>query len=114
MNKLVHWEIPSTDPAKSSRFYAGLFGWKIQESPGEYVLFDVEDGVGGGFNKVEKMPESGIEVYIGVDDIPTVLKRAGELGARTLQPKTGIGGGMGYWAAFADPCGCRIGIWSKT
>jgi predicted enzyme related to lactoylglutathione lyase len=29
MNKLIHWEIPSTDLVASTKFYAALFGWKI-------------------------------------------------------------------------------------
>ncbi len=115
MDKLVHWEIPSTDLEKSKKFFAGLFGWKMQDIPGgEYTLFEVEDGIGGGFNKVDKIPKPGIRVYIEVQDIPATLKKAEELGGKPAQDKTEIGGGMGFCAAFLDPCGCRIGLWSKT
>ena len=114
MNKLAHWEIPSTDLSKSTKFYAALFGWKMQSWSGDYALFEVEDGIGGGIAKVEKMPEPGIDVYVGVDDIPAALKKAETFGAKVERPKTEIGGGMGFFAFFRDPCGCRIGIWSKA
>jgi predicted enzyme related to lactoylglutathione lyase len=114
MNKLVHWEIPSTDLQKSSKFYSALFGWKIQSWSDTYAMFNVEDGVGGGIAKVEKMPEPGIDAYIGVDDIPAVLAKAEALGAKVEKPKTEIGGGMGFLAYFRDPCGCRIGLASKA
>ena len=64
--------------------------------------------------KVTKMPESAIRVYIEVDDIPATLKKAAELGGRTGEPKTEIGGGMGFAGSLHDPCGCLIGLWSKN
>ena len=114
MNSIVHWEIPSTDLAKSQAFYEALFGWEFEPfSPG-YAMFEVEDGVGGALELVETMRGPGIEVYIGVDDIPATLARAEQLGGSVVVQKTEIGGGMGYWAAILDPCGCRISVWSKT
>lgn len=114
MDKLVHWEIPVTDPAKTQEFYSALFGWKFQGWSDEYVLFEVTDGIGGALMKVEKMPEPGIRVYIGVEDVAAALARAEKLGARTAQPKTDIGKEMGFAGSFLDPWGCLIGLWSKT
>jgi uncharacterized protein len=114
MNKLVHWEIPSTDLSKSTKFYSALFGWRFQSWSETYAMFSVEGGVVGGIAKAEKMPESCIDVYVGVDDIPAVLARVEALGGKVDQPKTDIGGGMGFLAFFRDPCGCRIGVASET
>jgi predicted enzyme related to lactoylglutathione lyase len=47
MDKLIHWEIPSTDLAKSTKFYSALFGWKMQSWSDSYAIFSVEDGVQG-------------------------------------------------------------------
>ena len=113
MSKLVHWEIPSTDLAVSTRFYTDLFGWSFAPWGDDYATFDVADGVGGGISKVEKMPAPCIEVYIGVADIPATLAKVETLGGKVIQPKTEIGGGMGNMAFFQDPCGCRIGLWSQ-
>ncbi len=113
MHNLVHWEIPATDIARSREFYSRLFGWKMTESGPDYVMFDVEDGIGGGIFRVPAMPEPCIDVYIRVADIPETLRRVEELGGKVEKPKTEIGGGYGYYAFFRDPCGCRIGIWSR-
>lgn len=113
MNKLVHWEIPTTDLEASSRFYSELFGWSMQPAGEGYILFAVEDGVGGGLNKVDEMPAPCIEVYIGVPDIAAALAKATALGGRTVHEKVEIGGGMGFWAAVEDPGGCRIAVWSE-
>ncbi len=114
MDKLCHWEIPTTDLKKSTKFYSSLFGWKMQSWSENYALFDVEEGIGGGISKVDKMPEPCIDVYVKVEDILATLKNAEELGAKVEKPKTEIGGGMGFYAFLRDPCGCRIGVWSKT
>jgi predicted enzyme related to lactoylglutathione lyase len=113
MDKLIHWEIPSTDVKKSGEFLTKLFGWKTQQFSPDYLMFEVEDGVGGGIAKVEKMPEPCIDVYIKVADIPAALAKAESLGARIERPKTEIGGGMGFYAYLRDPCGCRVGLWSQ-
>lgn len=113
MNSLCHWEIPASDLKRSGDFYAQLFGWKMAGYSDNYIMFDVEDGIGGGIFKVEKMPEPCIDVYIKVADIPQTLKRVEELGGKIEKPKTEIGGGFGYYAFFRDPCGCRIGLWAK-
>ena len=47
MNGLCYWEIPSTNVAKSSAFYAKLFGWKMEPSSEGYVMFQVQGGLGG-------------------------------------------------------------------
>lgn len=113
MNNLCYWEIPATDLKRSADFYAKLFGWKMAESGSNYIMFDVEHGIGGGIFKVDKMPEACIDVYIKVADIPEMLKRVEELGGMVERSKTEIGGDYGFYAYFRDPCGCRIGIWSK-
>lgn len=115
MSKLVHWEIPSNDLAKSKEFYEKLFGWKFQQWSEDYALFDAKGAVSGALMKVESLPEpgTGIRVYVGVEDMPATLARVEELGGKTQQPKTDIGGGMGFAGSFTDPCGCLIGLWSE-
>ena len=115
MSKLVHWEIPSNDLAKSKEFYEKLFGWKFQQWSEDYALFDAKGAVSGALMKVESLPEpgTGIRVYVGVEDLPATLARVEELGGKTQQQKSDIGGGMGFAGSFTDPCGCLIGLWSE-
>lgn len=114
MGHLVHWEIPSTDVQRSADFYRQMFGWEMAELNDQYIMFDDEGGVGGGISKVETMPAPAIAVYIDVDDIPAALARAESLGGTTARGRTEIGGDNGYFGELRDPCGCLIGIWSKT
>ena len=113
MSRLCHWEIPSTDVGGSAKFYADLFGWRMQAFDATYTMFDVADGVGGGIQHVDSVPDPCIQVYVSVDDIPAALARVEELGGHSVMPKTEIGGGMGFMAFFTDPCGCQIGLWSE-
>jgi len=79
-----------------------------------YALFEVKDGIGGGFNKVESIvPNTGYMNYIQVEDITETLKRIEEAGGKTVLPKTSIGE-PGYIAIFSDPCGARMGLWAKS
>lgn len=115
MNKLVHFDIQSTDIEKSKAFYTGLFGWKSQQWSPDYALFEYADGSGGGgFSLVESIPAPCIEIYIEVEDIEAVLAKAVSLGGTISTPKREIGGGMGFLARFEDCCGCLVGLWSKN
>ncbi len=113
MHSICHYEIPSTDFAKSKVFYESLFDWKLTEMPdGSYMVFEIEGGIGGGFNKVEQATADGIQIYIHVADIPATLAKAEELGGKTAKAKTSISE-HGNYALFTDPCGAQIGIWSR-
>jgi len=115
MHSICHWEIPSTDFEKSHQFYEGLFGWKLHPMPEmDYLLFEVENGIGGGFNKVDSISDGGIFAYIRVEDIPAILARVPGLGGEVLEEKTPINEGVfGYQAIFRDSCGVKMGIWSR-
>jgi len=115
MNGLCYWEIPSKNVAKSSAFYAKLFGWKMEPSTEDYMMFQVKGGLGGGIQKVKKAPGLGVMVYIEVRDIPATLKKVVKLGGKVVKPKTEIGNDWGFWAAFKDPGGCSsVALWSRS
>lgn len=113
MSGIVHWEIPTTDLAASRAFYEGLFGWTFEPFSPSYLMFHVDEGVGGALTLVDAVPAACIEVYISVADLEAALDRARELGGTVAEARTEIGNGMGYWAAIEDPCGCRIALWSR-
>lgn len=110
---VVHVEISATDLAAASRFYADLFGWKIEHIPEmNYATFEPSEGVGGGFNPVtEENPAGSVVVYIGTDDIEASLAKVEQLGGKTTWPKTEIPG-MGWFATFTDPSGNNIGLFT--
>jgi predicted enzyme related to lactoylglutathione lyase len=39
MNEVVHFEIPADDMARAKKFYASVFGWKLEDVPGmDYTM----------------------------------------------------------------------------
>ena len=112
---IVHLELSATDPAAASRFYADLFGWKIEHNAEfDYYIFSGEGGPRGGFVKPDgKDHKAGdVIVYIDTDDIDATLKSVVALGGRILQPKTAIPG-VAWYALFADPTGNRLGVYTR-
>jgi predicted enzyme related to lactoylglutathione lyase len=113
MNGLCYWEIPSRNVSKSSEFYARLFGWKMTPSTDDYVMFSAKSGLGGGIQRVKQAPGSGVMAYVEVKDIPAMLRKVTGLGGKVVKTKTAIGNDWGFWAAFKDPGGCTLGLWSR-
>src|SRR6266571_1385900 len=116
-HSIVHIEIPATDPASTSKFYANLFDWKLQVDPTfNYHMFQAEPGPGGGFGQVGeatggyKLGE--VLIYVSTDDIDATLARVEALGGKTLQPKAEIPN-AGWFAIFADPTGNRIALFKS-
>ncbi len=112
---IVHLELSAVDPAAASRFYADLFGWKIEHNADfDYYIFSGEGGPRGGFVKPDGNQHKAGEVvvYIGTDDIDAALKKVEALGGKVLQPKTEIRG-VAWYALFADPTGNRLGLYTR-
>lgn len=112
MNKLVYWEILTTDLQAAADFFAALFGWRMERSTDDYVMFHVEGGMGGGIQLVDEPPGLGLMTYVQVEDIPTTLARVRALGGTVLRERTDIGRGDGFTGNFEAPGGCRsVGLY---
>ena len=113
-NVICHWEIPSENPADLKNFYGNLFNWNIMqgdcmEDTRDYHVCDVgENGVWGAIDKVSK-PNSGMLVYITVDDLDAYEKKIVELGGEILKSKQPIKN-TGNYSQFSDPHGNVMGI----
>jgi predicted enzyme related to lactoylglutathione lyase len=106
---VVHWELQSRDPANQQRFFAELFGWKIDNNnPMGYGM--VSSGgpkaIDGGIGNTMDAPR--VTVYIQVPDINATLNRAQTLGAVAVLPRTDMG--MVVMAQFKDLEGNIIGL----
>ncbi len=114
-NSITHIGMPSTDFGKTKAFYEQVFGWKCEELVGmNYMLFTVEGGLGGGFNKVnEIISGTGHMAYITVEDILEMLERVKQAGGQMVMPKTALPNDWGFIAQFSDPCGLICGLWSS-
>jgi len=123
----VDWfEIIGSDPARSQRFYADLFGWTIDAStyPG-YAVADtgtgrgIQGGIGGGAEARWAI------VYAKVSDADQALGRAGQLGGSVVADRSvpalksaaraalyGSPDEHMKTGAFRDPAGNLFGVYS--
>jgi uncharacterized protein len=111
-NPVVHFEIGVKNDKAANKFYADLFGWKINsDNPANYGMVDTDsggEGIGGG---IAKPPEGGpyTTVYVNVDDVQAKLDQAEKLGATTIVPPMQVPEGPEI-AIFTDPDGNMIGL----
>lgn len=128
MNPVVHFELPSEDSQRMSKFYGDAFGWQTNQlgpEMGNYVVvMTTETGedtrpktpgaINGGFYKKTK-PDQYPTVVIAVDDIQEGMKKVTAAGGKILGGQTVEGQpddipGVGLYIAFVDTEGNRIAM----
>jgi hypothetical protein len=118
MGQPVTWfEVISDDAERAKRFYADLFDWEVTSDPafGGYGLVDTgagEDALAGGIGAPSGPGETGVKIYLKVDDLEAYLTRAEELGGKRLAEPMELPGGAGTIAVLADPDGNPVGLWA--
>ena len=113
-NPVVHWEIAAKDGEKLQGFYTQLFDWKIDVHPEmNYGMVEAggEGGISGGIMGTQGDMPTHLTFYVQVDDLNAYLKKAEELGGKSLVPPTPIPG-RGEFALFSDLEGNTIGIFA--
>lgn len=113
--KICYIEIPATDVAISSKFYAGVFGWTLRTRGDGEVAFDDEAGYVSGSWVTGRPPSTvpGITVHIMVNSVEETLARIVERGGQLAMPFTSLGDhGSGY-ALFVDPAGNHLGVYQE-
>ncbi len=111
-NPFVHIELHTRNVAKSKKFYASMFNWKMKELPGmDYTVIDVGEGTGGGLMKNPKPGDRDNWLpYILVDDVAASTKKAASLGATIAENVTEVPD-MGWFSVIVDPTGSAFGLW---
>ncbi len=114
-NKVMYFEIHSTDLEKSIKFYTESFGWEFKENefgnePYYAVTTGKEEtfGIDGG---LMKSPD-GVARIVNVIDVPNVdeyIAKVVAAGATIVAPKTAVPG-MGWCAYFTDATGVYMGV----
>jgi predicted enzyme related to lactoylglutathione lyase len=117
-NRVVHFEIPASQPEALTKFYGEVFGWKFQKAslPGpEYWLCETgSDGPGiNGAVMKRQDPRQPWMNYVDVANINTTLEQATNLGAKVALPRTAVPG-VGAFAAIIDPEGNICGLWEQV
>ena len=112
--KICYLEIPAVDIQQPADFYKSVFGWHIRERNDGHLAFD--DGVGevsGTWVKNRKaLNDTGILIYIMVDDINLIMEAIINKGGKIVQAV-----GMDapeITARFSDPAGNIFGLFQET
>lgn len=107
---VVHFEIGCRDTAKTSDFFARLFGWQMQTAgPAAMIDTGAGSGIQGHIVALGHEPHNFTTFYVQVDDVQAYLDKVATLGGKTLVPPVEIPTGTFAW--FADPEGNTIGLW---
>ena len=107
-NKVNYFEIGTTNPEETQRFYSQLFGWQCgPTSPANYRMVNETEG---GMLDTTAIGGSGYAIfYVQFDDVASAIERAEKLGAKVLVPLTS--NPAIEFAHLADVNGNRFGIW---
>jgi hypothetical protein len=108
---VIHGEVLGEDGPALQRFYADVFGWKLNtDNPSGYGMFDGGGkGVGGGIGASNDGGPGHVTFCVHADDAAATLRRVEERGGRVLMPLTEVSPGTTV-ALFADPEGHVVGL----
>ena len=116
MCRVVHFEIPATDPVRSQQFYAKAFGWtfgQFGEAPYWLVTTGPNDkpGINGAIMK-RNHPQQPVTNSISVEDIDDAIGKVEAAGGKIVVNKTAFPG-VGWSAYFMDPDNNIFGLWKE-
>lgn len=109
---VVHFEIMGGTGNELEKFYAELFGWKINSNnPLKYGIVDTGGAPGGINGGIGTAGDGGkrVSIYAQVSDLQATLDKAEKLGGKTILAPSEVPGGPKL-AMFADPAGNVTGI----
>ena len=113
MSRVIHFEIPASDPERASAFYKKVFGWKIEKWPGPTEYWMVTTGAEGtpGING-GLMRNTNVKTTtntIGVESVDGAVDAVKKAGGKLVMPKTPIPT-VGYFAYLEDTEGNMFGV----
>jgi len=116
MSRVIHFEIPASDPERASAFYKKVFGWKIEKWPGpmEYWMVNTgaegTPGINGGLMKNTSVKNT--TNTIGVESVDSAIETVNKAGGKLIMPKTAIPT-VGYFAYCKDTEGNLFGVMQR-
>jgi predicted enzyme related to lactoylglutathione lyase len=109
--KICYVEIPATDIARSSAFYAAVFGWRLRKRSNGATAFDDATGEVSGTWVLGRPPSGapGVLLYIMTESVAATIDAVLANGGEIVQP---IGADAPeITARFCDPGGNVIGLY---
>ncbi|MHA1345179.1 MAG: VOC family protein [Candidatus Heimdallarchaeaceae archaeon] len=113
----AHIELPTKDLEKAKEFYESVFEWEVVILTGfdDYAFFkESEDGIGGAFQKSDKIINGEVTIYINTDNIDLSLEKIKDADGEVVKKKTQISDEHGFYALFKDNSGNLMGLWSRN
>jgi uncharacterized protein len=115
---VVHFEVMGKDGERLRRYYAELFGWKIDaDNPLGYGLVTREGnvnadgaGIGGGVGGAPPGYDGHLTFYVEVPDVEAALARAEELGGTRRMGPDRVPGTDVEIGQLLDPEGHMVGV----
>ncbi len=113
----IFFELRTNDVGKAKKFYAKLFGWKVEEMPmGEGVVYPMlkvearkDFGTGITDNPAKKGFPSHWTPYVVVDNCSSFTKKAAKLGGKVAQQPKDFP--WGIVSTILDPTGAAFSLW---
>ena len=115
---VAFFEIISPNAERARKFYAELFGWKIESDPvmEGYSLIDTQAGegaIGGGIGEPGDPAEGpSVKIYMRVEDLDAFLERAEQLGGTRVSAADRPARGLRPDRGPRDPDGNQVGLWA--
>ena len=108
--KICYIEIPANDITESASFYNKVFGWNIRTRGDGSIAFDDTVNEVSGTWVLNRRPhtESGLLIYIMVDDVAATIEAVIANGGKVVQPMNG--NAPEFIATFSDLSGNVFGI----
>jgi hypothetical protein len=110
-HQVIHFEIVGRDQVALQRYYADLFGWRINtDNPGGYGMTDPsQTGIVVGVGATPDGSAGHVTGYVRVGDVDATIARATEHGGSVIMPKFSPDG-VAQLALIADPEGHVLGL----
>ena len=113
MNRVIHFEFSSPDPAREVEFFKSLFGWGVEQwGDQEYWLVDTgkdEPGINGAIMPQNMPDQPRVVNTIGVDDLDASMATASSMGATIALEKQEVPN-IGWTAYMISPTGILFGM----
>ena len=108
--KICYIEIPTNNIAESASFYNKVFGWNIRTRSDGSIAFDDTVNEVSGTWVLNRKPhtESGLLIYIMVDDVAATIEAIIANGGKVVEPMSG--NAPEFIATFSDLSGNVFGI----
>ena len=112
---IVWFEIPADNVERARKFYAELFGWKIEKFPAAVENYWHIDTGGGndtpdGGLMPRMHPQQPITNYVLVPSVDEAAAKVEKLGGKIMKPKTAVPH-MGYFAICTDTENNEFALW---